>query len=269
MTRKLRWLVPFLALAATMVAGTASAAAAPTVQAGRCSHHTVDRSSHDQGAAGQQDRSAPHHGTYVDVKWTPQGPSVGYGFPIPQRPSRRGHTGRSHQPHRRPQVRQPRQRQEPVADEVPDRDRRASASDRHRQRRPEGTSVDPAPRPVQGDGLKAAAPRPGRQRRRLPQLDRRRRTQPCPGRVVLRPRHQAGHGIRQRARRQLSQPRRVSADCHTPQTPARRSGSYLIPMGGLGRPSYSKDSNLVGLRSDHVPGTPASHGGRGRALSEG
>ena len=31
MTRKLRWLVPFLALAATMVAGTASAAAAPTV----------------------------------------------------------------------------------------------------------------------------------------------------------------------------------------------------------------------------------------------
>ena len=32
MTRKLRWLVPFLALAATMVAGTASAAAAPTVQ---------------------------------------------------------------------------------------------------------------------------------------------------------------------------------------------------------------------------------------------
>lgn len=32
MTRKLRWLVPFLALVATMVAGTAGAAAAPTVQ---------------------------------------------------------------------------------------------------------------------------------------------------------------------------------------------------------------------------------------------
>ena len=32
MTRKLHWLVPFLALAATMVAGTASATAAPTVQ---------------------------------------------------------------------------------------------------------------------------------------------------------------------------------------------------------------------------------------------
>ena len=42
MTRKLRWLVPFLALAATMAAGTAKRRCRADGAAGRCSHDAVD-----------------------------------------------------------------------------------------------------------------------------------------------------------------------------------------------------------------------------------
>ena len=138
MTRKLRWLVPFLALAATMVAGTASAAAAPTVQLDGVRTTLWTDPATTKVLLANKIVPLPTYGTHVDVKWTPQGPSIGLWLPDPPRPGRRGHAGRPHQPHRRPQVRQPRQRQAAVADELPDRDRRASASDRDRQRRPEG-----------------------------------------------------------------------------------------------------------------------------------
>ena len=83
MTRKLRWLVPFLALVATMVAGTASAAAAPTVHLDGVRTTLWTDPATTKVLLANKIVPLPTYGTHVDVKWTPQGPSVGYGFPIP------------------------------------------------------------------------------------------------------------------------------------------------------------------------------------------
>ena len=83
MTRKLRWLVPFLALAATMAAGTANAAAAPTVQLDGVRTTLWTDPATTKVLLAHKIVPLPTHGTFVDVKWTPRGPSVGYGFPIP------------------------------------------------------------------------------------------------------------------------------------------------------------------------------------------
>ena len=82
MTRKLRWLVPFLALVATMVAGTASAAAAPTVQLDGVRTTLWTDPATTKVLLAQQDRAAAHLRHRRRREWTPQGPSVGYGFPI-------------------------------------------------------------------------------------------------------------------------------------------------------------------------------------------
>jgi len=83
MTRKLRWLAPFLALAATMAAGTANAAAAPTVQLDGVRTTLWTDPATTKVLLAHEIVPLPTHGTFVDVKWTPRGPSVGYGFPIP------------------------------------------------------------------------------------------------------------------------------------------------------------------------------------------
>ena len=83
MTRTLRWLVPFLALAATMVAGTASAAAAPTVHLDGVRTTLWTDPATTKVLLANKIVPLPTYGTHVDVKWTPQGPSVRYGFPIP------------------------------------------------------------------------------------------------------------------------------------------------------------------------------------------
>ncbi len=82
MNRKLRWLVPFMALATTMAVGTASAASAPTVQLDgvRTTLWTDPATTKVLLANGIV--PLPTYGTHVNVKWTPQGPSIGYGFPI-------------------------------------------------------------------------------------------------------------------------------------------------------------------------------------------
>ena len=83
MTRKLRWLVPFLALAATMVAGTASAAAAPTVRLDgvRTTLWTDPATTKVLIANGIVPVAT--QGTSVQIRHTPQGTSIGFGFPIP------------------------------------------------------------------------------------------------------------------------------------------------------------------------------------------
>ncbi len=83
MTRKLRWLAPFLALAATMVAATASAATAQTVQLDGVRTTLWTDPATTKVLLANKIVPLPTHGTYIDVKWTPHGPSVGYGFPIP------------------------------------------------------------------------------------------------------------------------------------------------------------------------------------------
>jgi hypothetical protein len=82
MTRKLQWLVPFLALAATTVLGTASAAAAPTVHLDGVRTTLWTDPATTKVLLANHIVPLPAYGTHVDVKWTPQGPSVGYGFPI-------------------------------------------------------------------------------------------------------------------------------------------------------------------------------------------
>ena len=83
MTRKLRWLVPFLVLAATMVAGTASAAAAPTVRLDgvRTTLWTDPATTKVLIANGIVPVAT--QGTSVQIRHTPQGASIGFGFPIP------------------------------------------------------------------------------------------------------------------------------------------------------------------------------------------
>lgn len=82
MTRKLRWLVPFLALAATMVAGTASAAAAPTVHLDGVRTTLWTDPATTKVLLSNKIVPLPTRGTGVDVKWTSSGPSIGYRFPI-------------------------------------------------------------------------------------------------------------------------------------------------------------------------------------------
>jgi hypothetical protein len=82
MTRKLRWLVPFLALVATMVAGTANATAAPTVHLDGVRTTLWTDPTTTKVLLANKIVPLPTYGTHVNIKWTPQGPSIGYGFPI-------------------------------------------------------------------------------------------------------------------------------------------------------------------------------------------
>ena len=82
MTRKLRWLVPFLALAATMAVGTASAAAAPTVHLDGVRTTLWTDPATTKVLLANKIVPLPTRGTGVDVRWTSSGPSIGYRFPI-------------------------------------------------------------------------------------------------------------------------------------------------------------------------------------------
>jgi hypothetical protein len=82
MTRKLRWLVLLMALAATIVVVTASAAAAPTVRLDGVRTTLWTDPATTKVLLAHKIVPLPAYGTSVDVKWTTQGPSVGYGFPI-------------------------------------------------------------------------------------------------------------------------------------------------------------------------------------------
>ncbi len=101
MTRKFRWPVPFLALAATMVAGTASAAAAPTVQLdGVRTTLWTDPATTKVLLANRSCRFHLRHPRRREVDAA--GPVRGLRLPDPQRPGRRDHAGRLHQQHGRP-----------------------------------------------------------------------------------------------------------------------------------------------------------------------
>jgi len=66
-----------------MVAGTASAAAAPTVQLDGVRTTLWTDPATTKVLLANKIVPLPTHGTYIDVKWTRRGPSVGYGFTIP------------------------------------------------------------------------------------------------------------------------------------------------------------------------------------------
>jgi hypothetical protein len=83
MYRKLRTLVPFLALAAIAVAGPASAAAAPTVRLDGVRTTLWTDPATTKALLEHKILPLPTRGTSVDVKWTSSGPSLGYRFPIP------------------------------------------------------------------------------------------------------------------------------------------------------------------------------------------
>ena len=83
MTRKLRWLVPFLVLAATMVAGTASAAAAPTVRLDGVRTTLWTDPATTKVLIANRIVPVATQGTSVQIRHTPQGTSIGFGFPIP------------------------------------------------------------------------------------------------------------------------------------------------------------------------------------------
>jgi hypothetical protein len=82
MNRKLRWLVPFLALAAIAVAGPAGAAAAPTVQLDGVRTTLWTDPGTTKVLLENKIVPLPTRGTGVDVKSTSSGPSIGYRFPI-------------------------------------------------------------------------------------------------------------------------------------------------------------------------------------------
>jgi hypothetical protein len=82
MTRAFRWLMPFLALAATLVIGTATATAAPTVQLDGVRTTLWTDPATTKVLLAHKIVPLPACGTGVDVKMTPQGPSVGFSFPI-------------------------------------------------------------------------------------------------------------------------------------------------------------------------------------------
>jgi len=82
MTSKLRWLVPFVALAAIAVAAPAGAAAAPMVRLdGVRTTLWIDPAT-TKVLLANKIVPLPTRGTDVDIKWTSSGPSIGYGFPI-------------------------------------------------------------------------------------------------------------------------------------------------------------------------------------------
>jgi hypothetical protein len=220
MAHKLRWLVPLLALAAVAVAGPAAATAAPMAQLDGVRTTLWTDPATTKVLLANKIVPLPTRGTGIDVKWTSSGPSIGYRFPISgghvdaaTLAGRINHTGGLK-----------------FANLANGRtltltnfrsDRRASAPDGHRQRRPESARPHPAPQPVQGHGRKATALRQGRPRRRLPQLNSHRRLQQCPRRLILRARHQARHGTRARARRRITHPSAGVCGRDRPQTPAR------------------------------------------------
>jgi len=82
MNRKLRWLVPFLALAAIAVAGPAGAAAAPTVQLDGVRTTLWTDPGTTKVLLENKIVPLPTRSTGVDVKWTSTGPSIGYRFRI-------------------------------------------------------------------------------------------------------------------------------------------------------------------------------------------
>jgi hypothetical protein len=82
MNRKLRWLVPFLALAAIAVVAPAGAAAAPTVQLDGVRTTLWTDPGTTKVLLENKIVPLPTRSTGVDVKWTPTGPSIGYRFPI-------------------------------------------------------------------------------------------------------------------------------------------------------------------------------------------
>jgi hypothetical protein len=82
MIRKLRWLVPFLALAAFAVAGPAGATAAPTVQLDGVRTTLWTDPATTKALLENAIVPLPTRNTDVNVKWTASGPSIGYSFPI-------------------------------------------------------------------------------------------------------------------------------------------------------------------------------------------
>jgi len=82
MNHKLRWLVPFLALAAIAVAGPAGAAAAPTVRLDGVRTTLWTDPATTKVLLANKIVPLPTRDTGVDVKWTSTGPSIGYRFPI-------------------------------------------------------------------------------------------------------------------------------------------------------------------------------------------
>jgi hypothetical protein len=79
---KLRWLVPFLALAAIAVPGPAGAAAAPTVRLDGVRTTLWTNPATTKVLLANKIVPLPTHGTGVDVRWTSSGPSIGYRFPV-------------------------------------------------------------------------------------------------------------------------------------------------------------------------------------------
>jgi len=82
MTRKLQWLVPFVALAAIAVAAPAGAAAAPMVRLDGVRTTLWTDPATTKVLLANKIVQLPTRGTGVDIKWTSSGPSIGYGFPI-------------------------------------------------------------------------------------------------------------------------------------------------------------------------------------------
>src|SRR6476646_10289883 len=82
MTRMLKLLAPFLVLAATAIGGTATASAAPTVQLDGVRTTLWTDPATTKVLLANKIVPLPTRGTSVDVRWTPRGPSIGYGFPI-------------------------------------------------------------------------------------------------------------------------------------------------------------------------------------------
>jgi len=82
MTRKLQWLVPFVALAAIAVAAPAGAAAAPTVRLDGVRTTLWTDPATTKVLLANKIVPLPTRGTDVDIKWPSSGPSIGYGFPI-------------------------------------------------------------------------------------------------------------------------------------------------------------------------------------------
>ena len=82
MNHKLRWLVPFLTLAAIAVASPAGAAAAPTVRLDGVRTTLWTDPATTKVLLANKIVPLPTRDTGVDVKWTSTGPSIGYRFPI-------------------------------------------------------------------------------------------------------------------------------------------------------------------------------------------
>jgi hypothetical protein len=78
----LKLLAPFLVLAATAIGGTATASAAPTVSLDGVRTTLWTDPATTKVLLSHKIVPLPAFGTYTDIRWTSDGPSVGYGFPI-------------------------------------------------------------------------------------------------------------------------------------------------------------------------------------------